>query len=1649
MNDTINRRILIIDDNQAIHDDFRKILCNRANAGDDMAEAETSLFGIAATSDPAAARFEIDSAFQGTAGLACVEHALSAGQPYAMAFIDVRMPPGWDGIETTERIWKVDPDLQIVICTAYSDYSWNEVIEKVGQSDRLVILKKPFDNIEASQLALTLTNKWHLTKQARHKLNELGERVRERTIELTTINASLRTEVTERKQAEEALKDSRELYRNLIESQGEGVVIMDLDRRFTFANPAAETILGAWPGQLVGKKLDEFVDEENRAIVQAQFKPRRAGEKSSYEIAIIAARGERRQILITGTPQMDSEGCFCGTFAVFRDITQRKLAERALRESQRLLKAILDNIPDPAWLKDAQGRYLLGNRSLAQIYQRRMEEIAGKTAFEVFPECAAKLAGIDRSTAVPGKPVHSECMVPDADGHHRWFDAIETPVFNEQNEMTGTAGIARDITERKQMEATLRESEARYRSLFEGMLNGYAFCRMIYVDGQAQDFTYLAVNPAFETLTGLKDVVGKNVSDTIPGFRVTDSQLLETFSRVALTGKPEQLEVYVKSLAMWFSVSVYSPQKEHFVAVFDVITERKQAEHKLRASEERFRGLLESSQDAIMLLEPPAWKFTFGNPATIRMFGAKDEAEFTSHDPWDLSPDQQPDGRVSADKAREMIEAAVRKGSHFFEWTHRRIGGDEFQADVLLAKMEREGKVVLQATVRDITERKQMEENLRQKTTLFEAMVNSSPDGILIVNEQGKKILQNPQFARLTKIPAPIAEQLDDAEQLQYVTDSTKDPEQFLAKVLHLNAHPDETSRDEIEFKDGRILDRYSAPVLDEKKTCYGRIWMFRDITERKRTEEKLRLQTSALAAAANGIAITDRTGLILWVNPAFTRLTGYDSSEVVGRTPALLKSGVHDKTFYQDLWATILSGKVWQGELVNRRKDGSQYHEEMTITPVRDEKGEILNFVAVKQDISPRKQAEEALKEQLALRERLAKIAANVPGIIYAFRLRPDGSACVPYASPTIEEFYGVRAEDLVEDASPIFNLIHPDDQVRHQESIAESARTMTPWRCEFRVRHPKKGLFWAEGQSTPERQADGSILWHGFMSDITKRREAEGKFQLNEKRYRTLVEATAAIVWDGPPSGEFAAEQPSWTAFTGQSFKELRGRGWLNAIHPDDHAETTRVWSAAIANRSMCKVEYRLRARDQSYHHMLVRVVPILADDGTIQQWVGVANDITKRKQAEAALRDSEAFLNTVVENIPHMIFVKDAKELRFVKFNKAGQGLLGYSLAELAGKNDYDFFPKELADRFTENDRKVLRGAEIVDISEEPVQTRNKGERILHTKKIPIFDNTGQLTYLLGISEDITERKQGEKSQQMMELQLRQAQKMEAIGQLAAGIAHEINTPTQYVGDNTRFLKDAFDNVISLLRSHGELLAAAKQNTLTPELLEHVEETLMASDVEYLLEQVPKAIQETLEGVERVTQIVRAMKEFSHPGGREKSVADLNKAIESTATVARNEWKYVSDLKLDLDPDLPLVPCYIGEFNQVILNLVVNAAHAIGDVVKSQPGTKGIITVQTRREGDSVAVRVSDTGTGIPEANRRRIFEPFFTTKAVGKGSGQGLALVYTEIVKKHGGTVTFETEVGKGTTFVLHLPINLKHPAGEEPLADEPAKRTSDP
>lgn len=291
-----------------------------------------------------------------------------------------------------------------------------------------------------------------------------------------------------------------------------------------------------------------------------------------------------------------------------------------------------------------------------------------------------------------------------------------------------------------------------------------------------------------------------------------------------------------------------------------------------------------------------------------------------------------------------------------------------------------------------------------------------------------------------------------------------------------------------------------------------------------------------------------------------------------------------------------------------------------------------------------------------------------------------------------------------------------------------------------------------------------------------------------------------------------------------------------------------------------------------------------------------------------------------------------------------------------------------------------------------------------------------------------QETLEQKIKEKTQELKNQQAESfhSQKLESVGRLAAGIAHEINTPTQYVGSNIEFLDEAFSDLKELIDIFVNRLAAAKEQC--PGLAAAIKEKLDEIDWPYLLEEIPRAISQSRDGVHRVTSIVRAMKEFSHPGSRKKTLTDINKIIENTITVARNEWKYAAEVETELAPDLPAVPCLTDEIGQVLLNMLVNATHAIEEKLGKNPDEqKGLIKISSAGDGNWLEIKISDNGNGIPRKARGKIFEPFFTTKEVGRGTGQGMAIAHDVICKKHGGSITFETETGRGTTFIVRLPL----------------------
>jgi two-component system NtrC family sensor kinase len=427
---------------------------------------------------------------------------------------------------------------------------------------------------------------------------------------------------------------------------------------------------------------------------------------------------------------------------------------------------------------------------------------------------------------------------------------------------------------------------------------------------------------------------------------------------------------------------------------------------------------------------------------------------------------------------------------------------------------------------------------------------------------------------------------------------------------------------------------------------------------------------------------------------------------------------------------------------------------------------------------------------------------------------------------------------------------------------------------------------------------------------------------------------------------------------------------------------------------------------------------------------EWLveSVKAQLKKHDKVHQEAVQTKSRLVAILEATPDFVSIVEARTQAVVYLNRAGHRMLS-----VAGNSDVD--NRRLSELHPPKQFELIEGEALPAAMKDGIWRGESELLTMEGKAIPVAlliqahkGLEGDVEFFSFVVHDQTEHRRAEAERLKVEIQLRNAQKLESIGRLAAGIAHEINTPTQYIGDNTRFLQDAFRDLKVLIDRAEELLQASEAKQVTAELISRVREARETADLDLLETEIPKAIEQSLMGIDRVTKIVRAMKEFSHPGSEEKVPLDINRAIETTLTVCRSEWKYVAETTTRFAADLPQVSCLAGQFNQVILNLVVNAAHAITDVVGDGAKGKGTIEITTLKAGEQAEIRIRDTGPGIPPSVREHLFEPFFTTKAVGKGTGQGLALARSIVVEQHGGTIDCETEVGTGTTFIIRMPFH---------------------
>ena len=1027
--------------------------------------------------------------------------------------------------------------------------------------------------------------------------------------------------------------------------------------------------------------------------------------------------------------------------------------------------------------------------------------------------------------------------------------------------------------------------------------------------------------------------------------------------------------------------------------------ERSRVEQELREAEASFNTLFDESPIPCHEIDTKGMVVRV-NQAQCEMLG-KDASAITGTPVWDLmAPSEREECRESVMKKLE-----TRRTGQPFERKFLTRNGTErvFRVHDRLLLNARGEVTGIRGVMLDLTESRRSRKQIEFQTRLLD----QANDAILTLDTDFVVRYCNGAAERLFGWPA--AETIG----LPYKIVAGTVVTEAERKVIHGDIFSRGSWNGEIicTRRDGsQFVVHVSWSVLrDSKGNAEGVVGIHRDITTPKQmeqalraTEDRLKLAQTALSLGtwevdlASGDVQCSEEMMSLYGRPgdagAFSwkqwqDLVHPDDRDPQQRPAHLLFAGRDN--FDQQFRV------VWP--------DGSVHWLHSKAVVVRDEQQKADRVIGVDFDITEHKRTEERLHV-------LSSAVEQSPVSL----LITDMDRRIQYVNARLIESSGYTLEEL-QGRDPAI-LMADDTPPEHFGRVAQAIQTGA-WKGIVHSKRKNGELFWESASIRLIRDTSGKPT-HAMAvaEDITERLEMEAALKLSEERFRIAAESSGDSIyeWDlrtdqvillggGSKHTSAFGWNPPWQ---GSRFRQL--------LYPADRERIETAIRRNLETGEPYKQEYRMTAPSGEVRYYADQGSALRDKTGKPYKWIGVCRDITEEKKRDRA----NAELAAVVECADAAIISHDLSG-EILTWNRGAERIYGYSSEEMIGRTTLPLVPH---DRQQEDHQIMARLRTGESIQHLETTRLTKAGVLIHVLLTisPIRDPNGALLGMAQVAWDITQIKH-------LERQLAQTQKLESIGHLAAGIAHEINTPIQYIGDNGKFLEDAFKDLLKAVGTNAGAALSPDPGNAGKTLPSQQE--IDNGVVEFLRGEIPKAIEQLLEGVDQVARIVRAMKEFSHPGPVEKLPVDINRAIESTILVSKNEWKYVADVTTDFDHDIPPVPCVAGEFNQVMLNLIVNAAHAIGNVVRST-GDKGTIHISTRGNGAHALIRIADTGCGIPEAIQSKVFDPFFTTKPVGQGTGQGLAIAHSVIVQKHRGTITLESKPGQGATFVIKLPLEAR-------------------
>jgi|WetSurMetagenome_2_1015567.scaffolds.fasta_scaffold05852_1 PAS domain S-box-containing protein len=776
----------------------------------------------------------------------------------------------------------------------------------------------------------------------------------------------------------------------------------------------------------------------------------------------------------------------------------------------------------------------------------------------------------------------------------------------------------------------------------------------------------------------------------------------------------------------------------------------------------------------------------------------------------------------------------------------------------------------------------------------------------------------------------------------------------------------------------------------------------------KRKIQSRQHLQAAAMQSVANGIALTDAKGVILWVNPAFCVMTGYAPKEIVGKTHRLLDSGEQNEAFYGNLWSTVRQREAWHGELLGRRKNGTIYAEERGVTPMTDADGRIIHYVLIMQDITERKRAEETLRQSERKYRRLHESITD--GFVYV-----EMTGKIRESNRSYQQMVGYTNEELLQLS---YTDLTPEPWQAFEQGIVEDQILVNGYSEVYEKEYRKK-----DGTVFPvelrvfliKDESGGSEGMWAIVRDITERKQAEEALRESEELYRTLVAASPDAISMTDTHGLLAfASRVALQMFGYSPDDDLIGRSVLDWVSPEHREMASSSMEHILAGGAPRDREYTLIKKDGTRFVGEINAAAFRSPDGNPGGMLLITRDITERRQVQERLRETRDFLENLLDYANAPIIVWDS-QLKITRFNRAFERLTGRKSGDVLGLGlDFLFPPEKRMESLAYiQSTSIGERWETVEI---PIQHMDGSACTLLWNSATLYGADGKtVVATIAQGHDITQWRQAQEQQRKLEAQLAQAQKMEAIGTLAGGIAHD------------------FNNILGIIMGNAEIVEL------------------------HLVKDSPakRNIDEVVKAAYRAKDLVKQILTFSRKGEQEQKPMQVIPVIEEVLKLLRASLPTTIEMRpeIDLSPGDDQILGDPTQVTQILMNLSTNAAHAMLELGGTLRVALSLVQFSSSDvgkplelgSGNYLKLTVEDSGHGMDQTTIDHIFDPFFTTKGPGEGTGLGLAVVHG-IVTNHGGAITVSSEPGKGTAFQVYLPrLEAGETSQPETLAAIPTGR----